>query len=224
MIKLFTEAEFEAARGSDLLTLQCRHCSKPFSLSKTRVKQAMRPSEHSNEYCSLVCANIGKKTVVTRTCAHCGRNVVRLANQAARSTNSFCGKPCAAKYNNAHKTRGTRVSKLERWLQEQLPKLYPDLEFHFNRKDAIEGELDIYIPSLKLAFELNGIFHYEPIYGPEKLASIQSNDGRKYQACLERGIELCIVDTSQMLNFKEKGALKYLSTISSLVDLKLQSR
>jgi len=45
--------------------------------------------------------------------------------------------------------------------------LYPDLVIHFNKKDAINSELDIYIPSLKLAFELNGIFHYEPIFGKE---------------------------------------------------------
>ena len=114
------------------------------------------------------------------------------------------------------------MSKLERWLQEQLPKLYPDLEFHFNRTDAINGELDIYIPGLKLAFELNGIFHYEPIYGPEKLDKMQTNDARKFQACLERGIELCIVDVSRMIHFKEKGALKYLDVIQRVLSRKQQ--
>lgn len=113
------------------------------------------------------------------------------------------------------------MSKLERWLQERLQRLYPDLEFHFNRKDTINGELDIYIPSLKLAFELNGVFHYEPIYGPEKLANIQSNDGRKFQACLEHGIELCIVDTSRMTNFKERGALKYLEVIQGVLNSRI---
>lgn len=110
------------------------------------------------------------------------------------------------------------MSKLERWLQEQLPALYPDLEFHFNRRDAIQGELDILIPSLKLAFELNGIFHYEPIYGAEKLTSIQDNDQRKFQACLERGIELCLIDTSSMKNFKEPGARKFLAIIQGILE------
>ena len=35
-------------------------------------------------------------------------------------------------------------SKLEKWLEEQLIKMYPNLEIHFNRKDAINSELDIY--------------------------------------------------------------------------------
>lgn len=57
--------------------------------------------------------------------------------------------------------------------------------------------MDIYIPVLSLAFELNGIFHYEPIYGEGKLLSIQNNDDRKFQACLEHDIELCIINSSE---------------------------
>jgi len=107
------------------------------------------------------------------------------------------------------------------WLEQQLPALYPSLEFHFNRKDAIISELDIYIPSLKLAFELNGIFHYEPIYGPEKLAQIQNNDERKYQACIERGIELCLIDVSSFSYFKISGAERYLDMMKSIINKKL---
>lgn len=98
--------------------------------------------------------------------------------------------------------------------------LYPALVFHFNRKDAINAELDIYIPSLKLAFELNGLFHYEPIFGADKLAQIQNNDERKYQACIEHGIELCLIDVSSFKNFKEKGAVKYLSIIQEVISRK----
>ena len=84
--------------------------------------------------------------------------------------------------------------------------LFPSLEFHFNRKDTINSELDIYIPSLKIAFELNGIFHYEPIYGPEKLGQINNNDERKMQACIEHGIELCLIDVSTLTYFKPEKA------------------
>ena len=107
-------------------------------------------------------------------------------------------------------------------MAKRLPQLYPNLEFHFNRKDAIESELDIYVPSLKLAFELNGIFHYEPIYGEEKLASIKSNDDRKFQACLERGIELCIIDSSRLKYFKDKNVIPFLQIIQDIINRKLR--
>ena len=102
-----------------------------------------------------------------------------------------------------------------------LPTKYPDLEFYFNRKDAINSELDIYIPKLKLAFELNGIFHYEPIYGADKLNQTQNNDRRKFQACLEQGIELCIIDTSSLSYFKPDKVQKYLDIIVNIINSKL---
>ena len=106
-------------------------------------------------------------------------------------------------------------------MEERLREAYPDLDLHCNRTDAIQAELDFYFPALKLAIELNGIFHYEPIYGPEKLAKMQNNDARKWAACLERGIELCVIDTDNFVYYKAKGAEKYLSIISGLVDSKL---
>lgn len=132
----------------------------------------------------------------------------------------FCNKSCATTYNNMHKKSGTRISKLEIWLQEQLSLQYPNLKIHYNRKDAINSELDIYIPSLKLAFELNGIFHYEPIYGHEKLQQIQNNDDRKFQACLEKEISLCIIDTSSLKYFKLKNIEKYKNIIFELIEKK----
>lgn len=133
----------------------------------------------------------------------------------------FCNHSCSAAYNNTHKTKGCRRSKLEIYLESQLKLLFPNLDLRFNEKSAINSELDIYIPSLKLAFELNGIFHYEPIYGADKLSQIQNNDNRKFQACLERGIELCIIDTSTYSYFKEQTAKKYLEIVLNIIRSKL---
>lgn len=44
------------------------------------------------------------------------------------------------------------------------------LDFKFNDRETIGLKLDIYIPSLKLAFEINGVFHRKNIFG--KLAFI----------------------------------------------------
>jgi len=93
--------------------------------------------------------------------------------------------------------------------------------FHFNCKDTINSELDIYIPSLKLAFELNGIYHYEPIHGQKKLDQIKNNDHRKFQACLEKEIEFCIIDSSSLKYFKPINAQKYLEIICNIIDKNL---
>lgn len=76
---------------------------------------------------------------------------------------------------------------------------------------------------MKLAFELNGIFHYEPIYGDKKLNQIQNNDTRKFQACLEKGIEMCIIDVSSLSYFKTTNAKKYLDIVCGLIDMKIVS-
>lgn len=55
----------------------------------------------------------------------------------------------------------------------------------------------------------------------KKLDQIQNNDNRKFQACLEREIELCIIDTSHLGNFNLPGAQKYLEIICKIIDQKL---
>ena len=116
---------------------------------------------------------------------------------------------------------GTRRSKLEVWLEARLRELYPSLTLLPNDKTTINSELDFYFPDLKLAFELNGIFHYEPIYGAEKLASIQNNDHRKFAACIERDISLCIIDSSKMLKFKEPKARVFLDIMTQILNSRI---
>jgi hypothetical protein len=227
MKPLYTQAEFDAANSRDSLPLQCEHCGNPFLRVKNDIQTGLRETregkpKNRNSCCSLKCSSLFKHNLsVEATCEQCGKPVKKIQSQAKKTKHNFCSQSCAAKYHNAHKTTGTRVSKLERWLQEQLPLLFPGLEFHFNRTDAINAELDIYVPSIRLAFELNGIFHYEPIYGPEKLGRIQNNDERKVLACAEHGIGLCIVDISSVSYFKPTKAQKFLDIVANLIRTKL---
>jgi hypothetical protein len=220
MIINYTKNEFESAKNNTKLSLICEYCNNEFYVTKKTIIDAQRLSQKKQaKYCSCDCANLALKKTKTVVCINCNIKFEKQQHRVIK--NNFCSHSCAATYNNTHKKYGTRKSKLESWLEIKLVELYPDLEIKFNKKDTINSELDIYIPSLKLAFELNGIYHYEPIYGKEKLQQIQNNDERKFQACLEQGIELCIIDTSQQKYFKEKTSRKYLNIIVRVLNSQL---
>lgn len=172
-------------------------------------------------FCSRACVHKFNTTKQLIVCKRCCKEFYKTLGQIKRSPNHFCCKSCACTWNNMHKKYGTRRSKLEVWIEERLMQLYSDLVIEFNQKDAINSELDIYIPSLKLAFELNGIFHYEPIFGKEKLKSIKNNDNRKYQACIDAGISLCIINTSAQSYVKPKTSQKYLDIICRIIELNI---
>lgn len=227
MIPLYTPTEFEIAHRFDKLPCECLQCGVTFYLSKAVLKQAMNPNtRQTSNYCSKACQHKSKvkiDTFVTTACTNCNVVIVKQVSAAKRHKNTFCSHSCATTFSTKNKTHGTRRSKLEVWIESQLIDLYSKLEIHFNRKDAIGSELDIYIPSLSLAFELNGIFHYEPIYGVKKFNQIQFNDNGKYHACIIANISLCIIDTSQQKYFKIVSSQKYLDIITNIINLKMIS-
>ena len=209
--------------SGSVVILECPHCHNNFRRTKNVIQSKL--GKHNNEktiFCSHKCFSEELITKQKVNCLQCNASFEKMPNQISKHPNHFCSKSCAAKYNNTHKTKGNRRSKLEVWLEAQLTARYLALDIKYNLKEITNTELDIYIPSLKLAFELNGIFHYEPIYGSEKLASIQNNDNRKFQACLEKHIELVIIDTSSQKYFKESSSKKYLDIITNMIEYKLE--
>jgi hypothetical protein len=225
MRPLFDITQLSRYKSSEKLPFECEQCSKTFYAEAKFVKSNLKLNRRRQKYCSLQCCYETTKSLYGGICGNCEKDIIITPSQHKRSKSgkSFCSQSCAATHNNTHKTTGNRRSKLEKWLENKLISIYPTFNIIFNQKDIINSELDIYIQSLKLAFELNGIFHYEPVYGQEKLASIQNNDNRKFQACLEQGIELIIIDTSAQSHFSEKTSQKYLDMITKIIDTKLGS-
>lgn len=195
-------------------TVLCIECNKEFFKKPTEQKR--RPNHFCSQECHKKFQRKNKLITSLLNCEQCGIAFLKRPSEQKKTKNHFCSQSCAATYNNTHKKYGTRVSKLEVYLQEKLKELY-EYDFHFNRKDTINSELDIYIPELKLAFELNGVFHYEPIFGEEKLNQIQNNDDRKFQACLEQQISLCIIDTSWIKYNKVSNFNKILDIIKNVI-------
>ena len=228
MKTLYSTLDWENAKSLDLLPLECLQCGKTFFHRKNHIQVVLKNvnknvnKNRTMDCCCKQCAAIKRFPAFIVKCSQCGIDFKKNENQIKKYKNHFCSRSCAATYNNTHKTKGTRRSKLEVWIESQLSDRYVNFEIKYNDKIAIESELDIYIPSLKLGFELNGIFHYEPIYGNEKLSSIQKNDMGKFQKCILHNINLCIIDVSSLIHFKQDKAKKFFDIITAIIDKNLE--
>lgn len=90
-------------------------------------------------------------------------------------------------------------------LYKIIQEIYPELEvIRHHRPKWLEGlELDVYIPSLKLGFEYQGIQHFKAIThwgGEEQLKKQQEHDKRKKEICKWLGIRLICVNYDEPLN------------------------
>lgn len=209
MRMLISDEEFNKAKSRANIPLECKHCGKTFWTKKHTIQLALRKRQkyedgdftkgekNTGDYCSQTCKGLFGAKFQSVICKNCGKEFVKKFTQIKNSPNHFCSQSCAATYNNKNKSHGYRRSKLEVYLEEQIELHYPELHCSYNGHDTIGSELDFYFPTLKLAIELNGIFHYEPIYGDDKLNKIQNNDQQKFKSCIEKEIELCIIDSSK---------------------------
>lgn len=213
MTPLYTQEQFNNAKSTDKLPLQCEFCGKTFYTQKRIIKD----KRGVKKYCSFACIGNAKSKKKFINCKYCGKSFYKKNHEIEKYNNVFCSRSCSGKYHNSHKNFDSRRSKLEVWIESQLSSIYPTLKIDYNKTNAINSELDIYIPSLKLAFELNGIFHYEPIFGKEKLNKTQKNDQNKFKLCQEKNISLCTIDTSSQKYFKEKTSKKYLDIITTII-------
>jgi hypothetical protein len=215
----YTQSQFEDAASTDKLLCECYQCQSTFYRMKKEIKQELNHNRGRIKFCSQLCNNEfnNKPTIVN--CTFCNLEIIKQPSEInnSKTGNVFCSKSCSATFNNKNKKHGTTRSKLEVWLEKQLIQLYPNINIHFNRKDTIGSELDIYIPSINLAFELNGVFHYEPIFGVDKLHNIQNNDISKSKACIDAKIDLCVIDTSSQKYFKENTSCKFLDIITNII-------
>jgi len=167
----------------------CDQCGKNFEKEKYDFKRTQY------NFCSRQCSKLFRQERITIPCSNCGRGVKRTKSQCKKSKSgrAFCNQACAASYNNQLK-RKSRRSKIEKKLFKVLQQKFPALVMLPNDKTMLDGfEADIAIPSLQLAIEWNGIVHFKPIWGEEKLQKIQDRDSQKKAIAISKNINLIVV-------------------------------
>ena len=136
-------------------------------------------------------------------CPVCGK--ILLLTESEFKKRKYCGGTCRNKRNN-REIYGTR-SKAEVYLENKLKEEFPELVMNFNDRKLLNGmELDVYIPSLKLAIEWNGIYHYKNIRDDGFFEKVKNKDFMKMTECKKMNIHLYIIKdlTSQNKFIKDE--------------------
>lgn len=95
--------------------------------------------------------------------------------------------------------------------EREIRELFASYDCSFNVRDIINGELDVYVPALKLAIEYNGLYWHSEANGRGKWYH-----RNKYEECLKKGIRLISILESEWIDTKELviSKLKRIANIS----------
>jgi predicted nucleic acid-binding Zn ribbon protein len=157
-----------------------------------------------------------KKPRVEFICPVCSKILMVTENEFKKR--KYCGGTCRNKINNKQ-IFGTR-SKAEIYLEEKLKNEFPNLVMSFNDREILNGkELDVYIPSLELAIEWNGIYHFKKIRDDGSFEKTKNKDRQKIIECGKLNIELYIVED---LTSSEKFIREETKKIISFVKQKIR--
>lgn len=76
------------------------------------------------------------------------------------------------------------------------------IEYICSVRDVIDGELDIYIPSKKIAIEFNGTYHHRTVNNVETTGKLKDYHLIKFRKCMDKGIQLISIWQDEIL-YKE---------------------
>ena len=207
MLISFQELSLQKAKA--LVPLECENCLKIFYKGKDNVLTSIKGNPNfALRFCSLKCHYAFQKTQnwIDIQCSECGKTVSKQKSKIKKNKFSFCSKSCSATFQNKNKTLGaSRKSKAETYLVKLIREDFSNLEIRENVRDVLPSnlEIDIYIPIINLAIEVNGLLHYFPVFGKEKLEDIKNKDRQKEIDSIKVGCHLLVINTSQIKYWKE---------------------
>lgn len=218
MNRLYTESKYKNSRYKDPLSLKCFYCHKAFSTSKKSIADSLRKVGKPPKFCSRNCVSLSERKREIVSCKECNRLFEKTPFEIKKSSNHFCGHSCHCTYLNRHKKFGIRRSKLEHFIENQINKDFPNLCILYNDRTTLGLELDVYVPSLALAIEFNGVFHYQPIFGVEKLNKIRNNDFKRKVLCKNLDITLHSIDISSIKHFNNSLGFEIYEIVRNIID------
>lgn len=131
-------------------------------------------------------------------------------------------KELQSKAHQAIRESSKNGSKTERFISEQLENLGYGVIIHArNLIQSAALEVDLFVPSLKTAIEIDGPSHFFPIWGADKLKKQQSADAAKQGLLLNAGY--VIIRIRQLDNFVSAKKMRQVLEIitAKLKDIEL---
>lgn len=159
----------------------CSNCEQIVVRAQSQIKGK------SNIFCSKECHDEFQTTKLKIKCNLCGKDFAqhKCIIERTKHGQNYCSHTCSSK-----------VVYKESFIETEMEKLVKPIGLKYSRNDrsiVSPLELDFYFPDINYAIEINGLFHYEPIYGKETLLAQKERDSRKRRLCKEKGIILRVV-------------------------------
>lgn len=109
--------------------------------------------------------------------------------------------------NKAIRKASVEGSRLEKLLMENIQKFGYTCHQHRHILDNQKLEVDLFIPELKICIEVDGVSHFEPIHGEDKLSKTIEKDEEKNGLVVSNGFVLirikCVTGTLALISIKE---------------------
>ncbi len=186
----FCSSECAYKFKSNQVIVKCDNCDGVCQKKLANIKRS------KNHFCCIECANNFKIKQIVVECLICKNKFSKSLAKIKTNPRHCCSRKCTNILTKYFKDWSSSRSKLEVEIEKHLGIVMSDLFVDYNNRD-IGYELDIFIPTVKLAIELNGVFHYKPIFGELELLKRQKIDNEKKIKCKDLGIELIVIDVSE---------------------------
>lgn len=127
------------------------------------------------------------------------------------------------KANNAVRIASKQGSKLEKYLLNRL--IQDGFKVDFHKEQVLSNtklQIDLFLPTINTAIEVDGPSHFEPVWGQQSLAKNKTYDSKKEGLILGKGWKL--IRIKQQKDFsKSRGDLIYKKLIDAIEDIQQQS-